>query len=764
MTTRSLDLIKSGDFNVIGKRPVRHDGVDKVTGRAAYGADISLPGMLHAKVLRSPHAHATIVSIDTSRAEALSGVHAVITYKDLPEPSEGITELNESGVQATYYKAYNMLAREKALYDGHAIAAVAAIDPHIAEEAVRLIDIEYELHPPVMDCQQAIGPNAILVLPDIYTDTEGEVDDKPSNVTTHVIFEEGDLEKGFAGADVVVEAEYNTATVHQGYIETHNATARWHEDESLEIWCSSQGQFGIRQELSDLLQMPISKINVTPMEIGGGFGGKTTVYLEILAALLSRKTDRPVKMTMTRAEVLRGTGPTPGTWEKVKIGATNDGKITAAHVTLYFEAGGVPGSPLGPGAMTALGPYSLKNFRVDGYEVLVNKPHSHAYRAPGATMSEYAVETAVDEICEKIGMDPMEFRLLNASKEGDLRVDGPPLLLVGNIECLENIKNSDHWQTPLEQPKEPHLKRGRGLASGFWMNGGGKSSAQGRVNPDGTVTLVEGSVDIGGTRTSVAMQMAEVLRIPIEDIIPIVPDTDSVNFTGVTGGSRVTYATGYAAFEAAHEIVRQMADGVADIWEVDRQEVEFEDGKFSSNGKAATFKEAAELLDEEEIGILGTASVSPSRAGNTFTVQVADIEVDIETGKVQVLRYTGTQDAGIAIYPPYVEGQLQGGIVQGIGWALNEEYFYDGEGHLRNASLLDYRMPTSLDLPMIDAIITEVPNPGHPYGVRGVGEASIISPPAVIANAIYDAVGVRMRDLPMSPPRVQKAISENGGA
>ncbi len=764
MTTRSLDLVKSGGFNVIGKRPVRHDGVDKVTGRAAYGADIFLSGMLHAKVLRSPHAHATIVSVDTSKAEALSGVHAVITYKDLPEPSEGTTELNESGVQDTYYKAYNMLAREKALYDGHAIAAVAAIDPHIAEEAVRLIDIEYELHPPVMDCKQALAPDAVLLLPDIFTDTEGEIDGKPSNVTKHVIFEEGDLEGGFAEADVVVEAEYNTATVHQGYIETHNATARWHEDETLEVWCSSQGQFGIRQELSDLLRMPISKINVTPMELGGGFGGKTTVYLEILAALLSKKTDRPVKMTMTRAEVLRGTGPTPGTWEKVKIGTTNDGKITAVHVTLYFEAGGVPGSPLGAGAMTALGPYSLKNFRIDGYEVLVNKPHSHAYRAPGATQAEYAVESAVDEICEKLGMDPMEFRLLNASREGDLRVDGPPLLLVGNVECLENIKNSDHWQTPLKQPEEPHLKRGRGLASGFWMNGGGMSSAQGRVNPDGTVTLVEGSVDCGGTRTSVAMQMAEVLGIPIEDINPIVPDTDSVNYTGVTGGSRVTYATGYAAIEAAHEIVRQMVEGMADIWDVDPQGVEFEDGTFSTNGKTVSFKDAASLLDDEDIGILGTASVAPSRAGNAFTVQLADVEVDTETGKVQVLRYTGTQDAGVAIYPPYVEGQLQGGIVQGIGWALNEEYFYDDEGHLRNASLLDYRMPTALDLPMIETVITEVPNPGHPFGVRGVGEVSIASPPAVIANAIHDAVGVRMRDLPMSPPRVQKAISENGGA
>ena len=378
-------------------------------------------------------------------------------------------------------------------------------------------------------------------------------------------------------------------------------------------------------------------------------------------------------------------------------------------------------------------------------------------------MSEFAVETAVDEICETLDMDPLKFRLLNASKEGDLRVDGPPFTRVGNIECLENIENSDHWRTRLEQSKEPHLKRGRGIASGFWMNGGGMSSAQGRLNPDGTVTLLEGSVDIGGTRTSVAMQLAEVLGIPVEDVNPIVPDTDSIGYTGVTGGSRVTYATGYAAHEAAHDMIRQMIDGIAGYWDAQPSDVHFEDGQFSSDGKSLSFKKAAKILDDEDVGILGTASVAPSQPGSTFSVQVADVEVDTETGKVQILRYTGTQDAGIAIYPPYVEGQLQGGIVQGIGWALNEEYFYDQDGRLRNASLLDYRMPTALDLPMIETIITEVPNPGHPYGVRGVGEVSIIPPPAAISNAIHDAVGVRMRELPMSPPKVQKAIAANGG-
>ena len=421
MATRTPELVKSGDFNVIGKRPIRHDGVDKVTGRAAYGADIFLPGMLYGKVLRSPHAHATIMSIDTSKAEAIPGVHAVVTYTDLPEPGEGMTELNESGEQATYFKAYNMLAREKVLYDGHAIAAVAATDPHIAEDAVRRIEVEYEHHPPIMNSQQAIDSNGVLLLPDIFTDTEGEIDAAPSNITKHVIYEEGDIEAGFAAADVVVDNRIRDRDRPPGIhrdSQRHGALARGRNARG--FGAAPRASLESARNSRICSRCPYRGLRSRRWRSAAEFGGKTTIYIEILAALLSKKTDRPVKMTMDLAEVLKATGPTPGTWEKAKIGATKDGKITAAHVTLYFEAGAFPGSPLAPGCMTALSPYSLKNFRIDGYEVLVNKPHSHAYRAPGSTMSEFAVETAVDEICETLDMDPLKFRLLNASKEGRL--------------------------------------------------------------------------------------------------------------------------------------------------------------------------------------------------------------------------------------------------------------------------------------------------------------------------------------------------------
>ncbi len=753
--------VQTGDFKVIGTSPVRHDGVDKVTGRAEYGADVTLPGTRYGKVFRSPHAHARILSIDTSTAESLPGVFAVVTSADLPEPSAGETGGGEGGEQQNIkHKSSNMLARGKVLYDGHAVAAVAAVDFHTADEALRHIKVEYDVLQPVLDVRQAMEADAPLLHDDLFTKTGGAEADEPSNVAEHIIYGEGDLETGFSAADVVIEREFKTATVHQGYIETHSATAIWTADGYIKVWCSTQGAFSVRSELSDILQVPIFKIKVIPTEIGGGFGGKTTVYLEPLAAALSRKCGRPVKMTMDRADVIRATGPTPGAFVRAKVGVTNQGDITALQAWVAFEAGGFPGSPLDAGCKCAFAPYKLTNFRIDGFDVTVNKPKSHAYRAPGATITEYAVESVIDEVCEAIGMDPIEFRLRNASREGTMRADGPIFPPIGNIECLEAARDSKHWQTPLQHVSSK--KRGRGIASGFWFNWGGTSSATGRLNPDGTVTLMQGSTDIGGTRTSVAMQLAEPLGIPVEDVNPIVADTDSVGYTDVTGGSRVTYCTGLASFEVAQEMIRQIIAGLSDAWDEPVESVGFENGVYSANGTTVTLRGAAKILEENAVQVIASATVTPEREGGAFAVHIADVEVDDETGKVDVLRYTTVQDAGLAIYPPYVEGQMQGGAAQGIGWALNEEYFYDADGHLRNASLLDYRMPTALDLPMVETIIVEVPNPDHPYGVRGVGEVPIVPPPAAMSNAIYDAVGVRMRDLPMAPHRVRRAISQNG--
>ena len=749
-------LEKPNQFRVVGTSPLRHDGVDKVTGRAAYGADIRLPEMLYGAVLRSPYAHAKILSIDTGEAEKLHGVHAIITAKDFPDLESKIVELGESVIDRKY-QSNNVLARDKVLYFGHALAAVAATNLHVANEALSLIRVQYEVLTPVLDVRKAMESGSPILLDDLRTDDFGKKGDTPTNIAWHGHEECGDIEKGFRDAKFIVEREFNTKMVHQGYIEPQNGTAQYNPDGQVTVWCSTQGSFSAREQVSEILEIPISNIRVIPMEIGGGFGGKNGVYLEPLAVLLSKKSGhRPVKLTMSRADVLAATGPTSGSHIKVKMGADANGLITAAEATLYYEAGAYPGSPVG-GAMAVLfAPYRIENGRVDGYDVVVNKPRTAAYRAPGGTNAAYAAEAVVDELAEKLGMDPIEFRLLNGVKNGDRRIDGAAFKSIGYLETLQAAKNSDHYKSPL--PTGPN--RGRGFASGFWFNHGGKSSATATVNNDGTVNLLEGSVDIGGSRTSLAMQLAETLGIAAEDIRPAIADTSEVGYTEGTYGSRTTFATGWAVIETGKALIKKMKERAAIVWEVEEETVQFDDGVFASGDHKFTFKELAAKLDETGGSVIASAAIQARGAIPGFAAHIVDVDVDPDTGKVQILRYTAVQDVGKAIYPNYVESQIQGGVAQGVGWALNEEYLYDEQGRLLNASLLDYRMPVALDLPMIDTILVEVPNPNHPYGVKGVGEVCIVPPPGAIANAVYNAIGVRMTELPMSPARVVEALKK----
>ena len=740
------------EYAVIGTRPVRHDGADKVTGRALYGADFQAAGLLHGCILRSPHAHARILRIDTSKAMALAGVKAVVTAADFPEGPDRMVDLGEGDIPLSYIRG-NLLASGKALYRGHAVAAVAAVSRHIAEEAAGLIEVEYQPLPAVLTAPDAMQEGAPLLHEELKTKELGQPTGRASNVAEHTRFAMGDIEAGFAAADVVVEREFHTATVHQGYIEPHAATALWNNDGRVLVWCSTQGAFVVRDVTACVLEIPVSRVKVTPLEIGGGFGGKIPVYLEPVAALLSRKSGRPVKILMSRKDVFEGTGPTPGSQIRVKMGASKDGRITAAQAYLAYEAGAYPGSMVVPGAMCVFAAYDVANVMIDGYDVVVNKPSTAAYRAPGATNAAFAAETVVDEIAEKLAMDPIDFRLRNAAKQGTRRADGPRYRRIGCVEVLETMKQHPHYNAPLGGPN-----RGRGVSVGFWFNIGFASSCSISVNADGTVNLVEGSTDIGGTRTSIAMQAAEVLGIAAEDVNPSVVDTDSIGYTAVTGGSRTTFATGWAAWEAAQDVMRQLKERAAILWEVDAASVTAERGVFRSGDKALTFRELAARLGETGGPVVGRGAVNPKGVGGSFSGCIADVEVDPETGKVSILRFTAVQDVGKAIHPSYVEGQMQGGSVQGIGWALNEEYYMSPDGTMLNSSFLDYRMPTALDLPMIDTAIVEVPNPGHPFGVRGVGEANIVPPPAAIANAIYRAAGVRMRRLPMNPPSVMEAI------
>jgi CO/xanthine dehydrogenase Mo-binding subunit len=540
---------------------------------------------------------------------------------------------------------------------------------------------------------------------------------------------------------------------HQGYIEPQTATAFWSRDGDLTIWTSTQGSFGVRDQVATLLHVPVSQVRVVPMEMGGGFGGKGQIYLEPLAALLSRETGRTVKMTMTRTEVFQATGPTSATYSRVRIGARRDGTITAAQVYFAYGAGAYPGSSVGAGAMCSLAPYSIDNQLVDAYDVVVNRPKTGAYRAPGAPAAEFAVEAAINELAERLDMDPIDLRLQNAAEEGKTNTMGMPWPAIGARDVMQAIKDHPHYSSELHGENV-----GRGVALGFWFNGGMESSSTATVNADGTVSLVLGSVDVGGTRASLAMQLAESLGVDVERVRPHIVDTDSVGYTAVTGGSRTTFAGGIAAYELGQNIRKALVERAARIWDIDAEGVTYgDDGVLrgpadaGGNAREMSFEEIAGRLSRSG-GMLSTSvTVSPRQAGPAFAGHIVDVEVDPETGKVGILRYTAVQDVGKAIHPSYVEGQIQGGVAQGVGMALTEEYYYGDDGRLQNASFLDYRMPTALDLPMIETLLVEVPNPGHPFGVRGVGEVPIIPVQAAVQQAIYDATGVRMTKTPMSP-------------
>jgi CO/xanthine dehydrogenase Mo-binding subunit len=742
-------------FKWVGTRPIRHDGVDKVTGRANYGADFSLPGMLHGKILRSPHAHARILRIDARRALALDGVKAVMTAEDLPE-----IERARGGDGPIDFRdlSRNVMARGKVLYHGHAVAAVAATTQRIAEQALGLIEVDYEPLPHVLDVRRAMEPGAPLLHDDLVTRGVDPAPERPSNVAQRIEIKRGDVEAGFAEADLVIEREFETATVHQGYIEPHACVARMGEDGQAVVWCCTQGHFAVRALSARLLAVPVSQIKVIASEIGGGFGGKTTIYLEPVAIVLSRKSGRPVKLVMSREEVFRATGPAPATFMRAKVGAKRDGRITAAHAWLAYEAGGFPGSPVTAACMTVLAPYDVENVLVEGYDVVVNKPKTTAYRAPGAPPAAFALETVIDEVAERLAIDPIDLRLANASCKGKSAVYGPRWNDIGLIETLEAARANPQYTAPLGP------NQGRGVAVGFWFNGGMQSSASLTINEDGTAVVVSGCPDIGGSRASLAIMAAEELGIDVYQVRPVVADTESIGYNDTTGGSRVTFATGMAVIEAARDVVRQCRERAAKLWEVPVEQVTWRDGCAQlANGSA----EAQEPVSLAKLArraaktggpITGKASLTARGVGPAFATHVVDVEVDPETGKVEILRYLAVQDAGRAVHPSYVEGQMQGGVAQGVGWALNEEFVYNADGVLENAGFLDYRMPVALDLPMIETRIVEVPNPRHPYGVRGVGEVPIVPPLPAIANAIYAATGVRMRRLPISPPRLLEAL------
>jgi CO/xanthine dehydrogenase Mo-binding subunit len=743
------DLVDK-QFKIIGTRPRRPDGIDKVTGRARYGADFTMPGQLIGLVLRSPHAHALLEKIDTSKAEKLLGVKAVITSKDLPDLT--------GGDRGMFDILENCMARKKALYDGHAIAAVAAIDAATARKALKLIDVKYKVLPHVTDVDEALKPDSPVIHAHVFTEGIEPAPSKPSNWNKRAEYGHGDVDAGFREADVIISRSYKTEQTHQGYIEPHSVSASVSPDGMAEMWVCTQGHFVYRNQCATLLGLDANKLRVTASEIGGGFGGKTHVWAEPLALALSRKANRPVKLTMTRDEVFRCTGPTSSTSVDVKIGAKKDGTITAAYAELRYQGGAFPSNWAEFGAMTSWACYDLKNVKSVSKDAIVNRPKSAAYRAPSAPAAAFAIESTIDEVAKAIGMDPVDFRIKNAAKEGTKSSYGPVYGPIGIGPTLEAAKHHPHMKAPLGK------NMGRGMACGFWFNFGGQTCVDVNITPDGNVNVAQGTIDVGGARAAIAMAVAEELGVAYENVRSVVADTSSLGHNDMTDGSRGTFSSSMAAVFAARNAITVLRNRAARIWEIPVDEVEWKDGAAHAKGthhgnrSALSLKDIAAQAGNTGGPVAGHAEITADGAGVSFATHIADVETDPETGRSLVKRYTVIQDAGKALHPSYVEGQYQGGAAQGIGWALNEEYVYGKDGRLQNAGFLDYRIPVCSDLPFIDTQILEIANPHHPYGVRGVGETSIVPPLAALAIAVSNATGVRQTHIPMSPPRVLKSL------
>ena len=755
------------EYRIVGKPITRIDGVGKVTGKTVYADDMKLPRMLHAKVLGSPHAHARIKSIDASKARNHPGIAAVITAAELPSFRKSESD-----------RRHAIFAENETLFYGQPVAAVLAEEPHTAEAALELIEVEYEELPPVLDPVAAIRDGSPLARSPIgevdRTEEKGhitaeveqiEAEGKPSNIASQMAFNRGDVEQGFAEADVVIEETWRSAMVHQSYIEPHATIADYDPgpDGELAIWTSTQAPFFIRDEVSKALRMPESRIRVTATEVGGGFGGK--IYLtELMVAMLAMIVRRPVKYIMSRKEDMLAATPAPQAIIDLKTGMKKDGTLTALKARLIYDSGAFPGAPMLPGCLTIGGYYKCANLEIRGFEVLTNKVSVGALRAPGAHNATFALESHMDMMAKELGLDPLEIRLKNAVEEGDPLPSGQPYTRIGLKQCLDAIGNSQLWQDRSEAKQRPN--RGIALAVGGWLGGLQPASAIVSLNGDGTLNVIVGSADITGTNTSFAQITAEVLNVPLSMVGVTTGDTKTAPFAGMSAGSKTTITVGLAVKQAAEDAKQQMLKIASGRLECEPDDLEMIDGEVRVKGsadKSLTFLRLGRITTNFAApfaAIVGRGSITSRRQAPGFSVQAAEVEVDPDTGELTVLRYAIAQDAGFAINPLSVAGQMQGGASQGLGIALSEEMLYDDEGHLLNANLLDYRLPTTRDLPPIETIIVEVPSEDGPYGARIVGEPSIVAGAAAVTNAIDEAIGVRLYEVPATPERILKSLGK----
>jgi xanthine dehydrogenase molybdenum-binding subunit len=729
---------------VLGKNYPRVDAADKVSGRSQYAGDVYLPGMLIGKVLKSSRGHARILSIDTSRAAQVPGVRAVITGKDIPDVRFG------SGA----VKDRRVFALDKVRYVGEPLAAVAAVDEIAALEALDLIQVEYEDLPAVTDPIEALKPDAPLVHEDL-PHYDGYAASMGGNVCTVLDSERGDVEQAFSGADYVFEDTFRSQGINQGYLEPMACVANVDPSGRINVWTSTQGPYAVRASLASVLRIPISRLRIIPMELGGGFGAKLRLCLEPYPVFLALKTGKPVKIVATREEVFTLSGFRLPTTVYLKTGVLKDGTIVAREAISIFDMGAYLGAGVQSGVSHTIGPYNIPNHRVRSYAVYTNKIWAGSYRASGVADVTFAVESHTDIIARKLGMDPWEFRRQNILKEGDMAIQGGRIPRNGLPQTLEAIKERMHW--PTKSP-EGH---GVGLAVCQWRSGSGPSTASISINEDGTVSLLTGSVDITGTDTVLAQIAAMVLGIDMQQVIIARRDTDVAPFTSPSGGSRITYSQGKAVQMAAEDAKRKLIAVAAERLQVPVEALACAGGHVSvadNPERGHSLGELARMSFTSKAGpILGTASLSAMPFAPVFNAQAAEVKVDQATGTVRIIRFVQAQDVGVAINPMAVEGQIEGGAVQGIGRALSEAVVIQA-GQILNPSLTTYLMPLAPDIPAIENVLVEVPTEDGPFGARAVAEPPGFGPPAAIANAIEDAVGVRLKELPLSADNILRAL------
>jgi xanthine dehydrogenase molybdenum-binding subunit len=743
-------------YSIVGKRVPRVDALGKVTGSAIYSGDMSLPGMLHAKIARSPYAYAIIKRIDISKALALEGVKAVITAEDVPGYK------NRSPLLLVEMPH---LAQDRVTYESQPVAVVAAVSKDIAEKAVGMVEVEYEEMPPVLDVVEAMKPDTPPIYPNLYTNfiarPPTDTDSKPSNIAYHMSVSRGDLEAGFKQADLIIENTFQTQPVHHGYLEPFAAMAKANlNGTKVTIWTQTQGVFTARGMIAEFLGMPATHVNMIPVEIGGAFGGKSFLPLAPLCALLAIKTGQPVRMEMSREEVLKDARPAPGSLSTIKMGLTMQGKITAVSAQFIYDAGGFPEMSHAMFVRgNTFGQYKISNIYIEAYDVLTNKIPVTYYRAPSTPQSHFAIESQMDIAAKALGIDPIELRLLNTVVEGDTAPSGEIVPKVGYKETLEKMADYLKIRGPVKGSN-----RGRGIASGFWHGAAGSWGAYVNVNIDGTVTLVIGVTDVSGSRTSVAQIVAEEFGLPMESVSVVVGDTDTAPWASPSVGSQTIYSLSHAVFRACQDAKEQLKTLAAPRLGVDISEIEFSGGNATARGNPQKSIPLAALA-RSSLGfrgngpVVGRGSIAGLPPAPSIAVHAVDVEVDKDTGKVRVISYVVAQDIGLAINPLSVEGQMQGAVTQGIGWALMEGYVFE-KGKVQNTSFLDYRLPTAADVPMIDTIIVEVNSTTGIYGLRHVGEPPLVGTLAALANAVHDAIGVRIKTLPMTPEVILKAIKQ----